>query len=223
MRIPLLLLTAMLPISSAAEDSIIDDAVQLYDAAKCALIYTNTMCMVKAVAATDEKAPVAVRRAIYGQSEQFYVVTSSPNWLRHTRHRKADLVFVDETSSAFIEFNWLEDDERDFDALAREGVAWLTDTLEGEPTKYDIAWEPFQSSGSIYEACYATTMDTTECSYSAAVSLPGGIARAFSISAADTDLPQQVLNIIASLDVPKTVDRETQGDVLKMPTFPEKP
>ena len=66
-----------------------------------------------------------------------------------------------------------------------------------------------------------TKKNTTECTYSAAVSLHGGIARAFSITEADDDLTQQVLTIIASLNVPRRVDRETQGDILTMPTATE--
>jgi hypothetical protein len=177
--------------------------------------------MVKAVAAVDDKEPVPERQAVYGQSQTFYVVTGTPNWLRHTREGKADLVFVDDSASAFIEFTWMEGEGGDFDALAREGLNWLTDSVGGEPNKYEISWEPYQSHGSIYEACYNTRKNTTECSYSAAVNLRGGIARAFSITAADSELTQQVLTIIASLNVHTPVDRETHGDVLTMPTATE--
>ena len=211
----------MLPISPAVAESIAEDAASFFDAAECALTDTETLCIVKAVAATDEKEPVATRQAIFGQSGSYYVVTSTPNWLRHTRRGKADLVLVDDSASAFIEFIWVEEEDADFDAIAREGLAWLTETVGGEPNKYEISWEPYQSHGSIYEACYTTKKDTTECSYSAALSLRGGIARAFSISVANPDLTQQVLNIIASLNVPTPADRETQGDVLTMPTNPE--
>ena len=223
MRLPSLVLAATLPLSLATADSTVEEAADFYDAADCALSHTTTMCMVKAVAAVDEKAPVAVRQAIYGQSETFYVVTGTPNWLRHTRHGKADLVFVDDSASAFIEFTWMEGEQDDFDALAREGLAWLTDTVGGEPNKYEISWEPYQSHGSIYEACYNTRKNTTECSYSAAVSLRGGIARAFSITTSDAELTQQVLTIIASLNVPTPVDRQIQGDVLQMPTNSDEP
>ena len=221
MRITLLVLAAILSVSVATVDSIAEEATGLSDAANCALTHTKTMCMVKAVAAVEEKEPVAMRQAIFGPSESYYVVTSTPNWLRHTRRGKADMVFVDDSANAFIEFTWLQGEDGDFDALARDGLAWLTDTVGGEPNKYEISWEPYQSHGSIYEACYTTKKDTTECSYSAAVSLDGGTARAFSITAADAELTQQILNIIGSLNVPRTVDRETQGDVLTMPTAPE--
>ena len=208
----------MIPFSPASAESIVEDAADYFDAAECAPTHTKTMCMVKAVAETDEKKPVAVRQAIYGQSQTFYVVAGTPNWFRHTREGKADLVFVDDSANAFIEFTWMEGEGGDFDALAREGLAWLTDSVGGEPNKYEISWEPYQSHGSIYEACYSTNKNTTECSYSAAVSLRGGIARAFSITASDSELTQQVLTIIASLNVPAPVDRETHGDVLQMPT-----
>jgi hypothetical protein len=221
MRFSFLALVAALPFSLATADSVVEEAADFHDAANCAMAHTDTMCMVKAVAAVDDKEPVPVRQAIYGQSETFYVVTGTSNWLRHTREGKADLVFVDDSASAFIEFTWQLGDQEDFDALAREGLGWLTDTVGGEPNKYEISWEPYQSHGSIYEACYSTRKNTTECAYSAAVELRGGTARAFSITAADPDLTQQVLTIIASLSAPRRVDRETRGDVLTMPSATE--
>ena len=175
------------------------------------------MCIVKGVWETGEKTPVKPRTAIYGDSQQFYVVTGARNWLRKTEAGKSDLLFIDDTANAIIEFTWLPGQQGDFDAAARAELAWLTDAMGGEPAKYEIAWEPFQSSGSVYRMCYTTKRATGECNYSAAVNLPGGMVRVYSILSSDAMLAQQVLDIIASLAVPEPVDRKTQGDVLRMP------
>ena len=193
----------------------------VFDATRCAEEHTSTMCIVKAVWATRETEAVVPRTAVYGSSRQYYVVAGTGNWLREVGASQSDLLFVDDTANAIIEFTWLGGQQGDFDAVARAELAWLTDATNAEPDRYEINWEPFKSRGAVYRSCYTTNRATSECQYSAAVNLPGGTVKVLSILSSDAALAQQVLDTIASLAVAEPADRKTQGDVLRMPTLDE--
>ena len=122
----------------------------MFDATKCALENTRTMCIVRSLWYSTGKETVAPRTVIYGRSGEYYTVLATENWERLTAELKADLTLVDDTGQALVEFTWHEGEQGVAEATAREQIQFMLEALGSEPTVMEIPYEPWASNGIVY-------------------------------------------------------------------------
>ncbi len=185
--------------------SIIESTKSKIKTMECLTRKTETMCFIESMAKIDPVEDMETKKAVYGKSNTYYLVSKKSTWLKVKLNSKRteDLVLVESESLAFIQADIEKGKSKNFKKSAKKPLKKLLKKLNAEPDVVEAGFPPWSKNGVIYQVCYNTAKKTVECMISAAANLPSGHVTIFSISSDTNDIVDSVVQIIASLDEQK--------------------
>lgn len=187
-------------------ESFLDKMKASVKMALCLEKKTETMCTYEAMLEMGTSNGLKKDEIKSGQSQQYVLTMPNANWLHMypEQKRQEDLVLMESSGHAVIQVDWFAGTGGDYKAAAREELKDLIDALESEPTDVALDIWPFKENGVFYEMCYNTDKETVECMYSAVANIPGGMVQIFAHAEAEDKYIEDIVNIIASIDIPAT-------------------
>lgn len=184
--------------------SFLDKVKSVFSIGECLQTKTETMCTYEQLFALNESSVLEKEQTLMGASAMYVLFAPSSNWYKMFpgEKRKEDLVMMDKSGHAMVQVDWLANGESDYKAVAKEELKEISEALQAEPTEIALDVWPYNESGVFYEICYNTNKKTVECMYSAVANIPGGMVNIFAHTASDEKLVEDIVYIIASIDVP---------------------
>jgi len=197
-------LVLILPLTAHA-GSFLDKISSVFNIATCLEEKTKTMCMYEQLFSISESSALAKEQNVMGTSASYVLTSPNADWYRMFpgENRKEDLVLMDKSGHAMMQVDWIVGGDGDYKKAAREELKEITDALQAEPTEIELDVWPYKENGVFYEICYNTNKETVECMYSAVANIPGGMVSIFAHTASDEKLVEDIVYIIASIDIPE--------------------